>query len=102
SYNSVAIKLVLRTKFFDGCAYAQKVGEIPSMEKLNDAYERSVTNDTTRPVDRRSFLKSGLLAGGAAEVGAGLLADGTSARAQERGRLNEGDAAILRFLAAAE
>jgi len=55
-----------------------------------------------RPVDRRSFMKSGLLAGGAAAVGAGLLANGTSARAQERGRLNPGDTAILRFLAAAE
>jgi hypothetical protein len=55
-----------------------------------------------RPVDRRSFMKSGLLAGGAAAVGAGLLANGTSARAQERGRLNPSDAAILRFLAAAE
>src|SRR3984957_12959308 len=55
-----------------------------------------------RSVDRRSFMKSGLLAGGAAAVGAGLLANGTSARAQERGRLGEGDAAVLRFLAAAE
>jgi hypothetical protein len=59
-------------------------------------------SNTTRPVDRRSFMKSGLLAGGAAAVGAGLLANGTSAQAQERGRLNRGDAAILRFLAAAE
>jgi hypothetical protein len=47
-------------------------------------------------------MKSGLLAGSAAAVGAGLLANGTSARAQDRGRLNPGDAAILRFLAAAE
>ncbi len=60
------------------------------------------TNVLKRPVDRRSFMKSGLLAGGAATVGVGLLANGTSARAQERGRLNAGDAAILRFLAAAE
>jgi hypothetical protein len=59
-------------------------------------------SNTKRSVDRRSFMKSGLLAGGAAAVGAGLLANGTSARAQERGRLNPGDAAILRFLAAAE
>jgi hypothetical protein len=62
-------------------------------------------NNTRRPVDRRSFMRSGLLAGGAAAVGAGLLANGTSARAQERepgGHLNPGDAAILRFLAAAE
>jgi hypothetical protein len=47
-------------------------------------------------------MKSGLLAGGAATVGVGLLANGTSAHALERGRLNPGDAAILRFLAAAE
>jgi hypothetical protein len=55
---------------------------------------------TTRSVDRRSFVKNGLLAGGAATVGVGLLANKSSA--QERGRLNPGDAAILRFLAAAE
>jgi hypothetical protein len=55
-----------------------------------------------RPVNRRSFLlKSGVLAGGAA-VGAGLLAKSMPARAQERGPLLPGDAAILRFLAAAE
>jgi hypothetical protein len=63
---------------------------------------KNPVSNTRRPVDRRSFMKSGLLAGGAAAVGAGLLANGTSARAQERGRLNPGDAAILRFLAAAE
>ena len=61
--------------------------------------KKSVSN-TTRSVDRRSFMKSGLLAGGAATVGVGLLAKTSSA--QERGRLNPGDAAILRFLAAAE
>jgi len=55
-----------------------------------------------RPVNRRSFMKSGLLAGGAAAVGAGLLAKGTSARAQQSGYLCNGDVAILRFLAAAE
>jgi hypothetical protein len=57
-----------------------------------------------RPVDRRSFVKGGLLAGGAA-VGAGLLATSPSAQAQygrASGRLNPGDIAILRFLAAAE
>src|SRR5271156_5764241 len=57
---------------------------------------------TKRPVNRRSFMKSGLLAGGAAAVGAGLLAKGTPAQAETGGRLNRGDAAILRFLAAAE
>src|ERR1700722_20279403 len=59
-------------------------------------------NKTKRPVDRRSFMKSGLLTGGAAAVGAGLLAKGTSARAQKGGYLNRGDAAILRFLAVVE
>jgi hypothetical protein len=58
-------------------------------------------NNTKRSVDRRSFMKSGLLAGGAATVGAGLLANARSARAQD-GRLDAGDVAILRFLAAAE
>jgi hypothetical protein len=61
--------------------------------------------NTRRSVDRRSFMRSGLLAGGAATIGAGLLANATSARAQdnrEDGRLDAGDVAILRFLAAAE
>jgi hypothetical protein len=31
-------------------------------------------SSTGRPVDRRSFMRSGLLAGDAAAVGAGLLA----------------------------
>src|SRR6202453_4446582 len=62
-------------------------------------------NTIKRSVDRRSFMKSGLLAGGAATGGGALLANGPSAQAQyggERGRLNAGDTAILRFLAAAE
>jgi hypothetical protein len=62
-------------------------------------------SNTRRSVDRRSFMRSGLLAGGAATIGAGLLANTTSARAQdssEDGRLDAGDVAILRFLAAAE
>ena len=62
-------------------------------------------DNISRSVDRRSFLKGGLLAGGVA-VGAGLLATGPLARAQAQiqkgGGLNAGDVAILRFLAAAE
>jgi len=61
---------------------------------------KNPVSNIKRPVNRRSFMKSGLLAGGAAAVGAGWLANKSSA--QERGRLNQGDAAILRFLAAAE
>src|SRR3984893_4167228 len=56
--------------------------------------------------NRRSFVKNGLTAAGAATVGAGLLAHSPSLLAhggEERsGRLTQGDAAILRFLAAAE
>ena len=52
---------------------------------------------------RRTFLKDGVLAVGAATVGAGLLGSGVSAFGEEgSGRLTPGDAAILRFLAAAE
>ena len=64
-----------------------------------------------RPVNRRSLLKRGILAGGAAVVGAGtgLFSGGKSAFGQEfalgqdsGGGLTKGDVAILRFLAAAE
>jgi hypothetical protein len=58
-----------------------------------------------RPVNRRSLLKSGMLAGGAAVVGAGtgLFSGGKSAFGQDSGGgLTRGDIAILRFLAAAE
>ena len=51
---------------------------------------------------RRSFLKNSLAAS-AATVGAGLLSNGLSALGAEHdGGITEGDAAILRFLAAAE
>src|SRR5438309_11253145 len=53
--------------------------------------------------NRRKFLRGGVLAAGAATVGAGLFANGPSASGEERsGRLTPGDASILRFLAAAE
>src|SRR5205807_286335 len=53
------------------------------------------------------FVKSGLTAAGVATIGAGLLADSSSLLAQEgpeehSGRLTPGDAALLRFAAAAE
>jgi hypothetical protein len=67
--------------------------------------KKPVPYSISRPVDRRSFLKGGLLAGGAA-VGAGLLATAPLAHAQRKGQetgaLSSGDAAVLRFLAAAE
>lgn len=58
-----------------------------------------------RAVNRRSFLKTGVLAGGAATLSAGLVATGVPAYADDHDnndRLTRGDIAILRFLAAAE
>ena len=55
-----------------------------------------------RTVNRRSLLQKGVMAG-AATVGAGLLGGGKAAFGKSSsGSLNKGDAAILRFLAAAE
>ena len=53
--------------------------------------------------NRRSFLKRGAVAG-AATLGSGFLVNGISALGKDRqkGSLSEGDAAILRFVAAAE
>ena len=58
-----------------------------------------------RPLNRRSFVKNGLVTTGAATLGAGLLANATSALASGKkssGSLSQGDAALLRFAAAAE
>src|ERR1700761_7561561 len=67
----------------------------PLMEKYESVIKR--------PVNRRSLLKSGMLAGGAAVVGAGLFSGAKSAFGQDSGGgLTKGDVAILRFLAAAE
>jgi hypothetical protein len=58
----------------------------------------------SNPKNRRAFLKNGMVAAGAATMGAGLLAGGLPAFAQEEGSgsLTKGDAAILRFLQALE
>lgn len=62
-------------------------------------------------INRRSFLKNGLTAVGAATAGMGLLTEGSSAFAQDEQdefkgnrheRITRGDAALLRFAAAAE
>src|SRR3984893_3205276 len=53
--------------------------------------------------NRRSFLKNGIAAAGAVTVGAGMLSGGLSALgAVSSSGITEGDAAVLRFLAAAE
>src|SRR5215469_13794702 len=63
---------------------------------------------TTRTtINRRSFMKNGLSAAGLLTAGAGLLTEDRSAWADDgdsdrSGRLTRGDAAMLRFAAAAE
>ena len=55
--------------------------------------------------NRRSFIKNGLTAAGAATAGMGLIANSSSAFAEDdngSGGLSRGDAALLRFAAAAE
>ena len=60
-----------------------------------------------KSLNRRSFVKNGLTAAGLATAGAGFLANSSSALAEagpeeQSGRLTRGDAALLRFAAAAE
>jgi hypothetical protein len=52
--------------------------------------------------NRRSFLKTGLALGGAAAMQSGLLARAMGQGTPSSGGLTQGDAAILRFLAAGE
>ncbi|HET6206164.1 MAG TPA: ferritin-like domain-containing protein [Terracidiphilus sp.] len=64
-------------------------------------------SSTRAAVNRRSFMKKGLSAAGLATTGLGLLANSETASADDgqderRGRLTRGDAAMLRFAAAAE
>jgi hypothetical protein len=61
-------------------------------------------NNMKAEINRRSFVKSGLSAAGIASAGIGLLANGSSLLADDerRGHISRGDAALLRFAAAAE
>jgi hypothetical protein len=83
-----------------------KNGRVSAVE-LSDANatatREEVSADEQGVVNRRSFMKRGLVAGAAATVGAGILANGHFAFGQEAGgELRKGDVAILQFLAAAE
>src|SRR6266700_6305684 len=62
------------------------------------------TNENTisNASNRRSFLKTGLAVAGAATMGTGLLARAQAQGTSSGGGLTQGDAAILRFLAAGE
>jgi hypothetical protein len=72
--------------------------------ELNGQEDQIMEDRPSQPegtTSRRSFLGKGI-AVGAGAIGAGLLANGLPAFAQEGGGLSHGDIAILRFLAAAE
>jgi hypothetical protein len=78
------------------------LGQIFNQETSGRHNMNSSVTSTKRRVNRRSFMKGGLLAGGAA-ISAGLLTTKASASGQvDDGSLDSGDVSILRFLAAAE
>jgi hypothetical protein len=68
-----------------------------------DANRSSTDTASARRSNRRSFLKNTMIAGAATTASAALLTKGVPAFAQDKsGSLSKGDAAILRFVAAAE
>ena len=74
----------------------------PTLSTASDGIQTSESSLSERTSNRRSFLKSTMVAG-AATAGAGLLAKSLPAFAREKsGSISKGDAAILRFAAAAE
>jgi hypothetical protein len=75
--------------------------------KTEDSREdtmKQLTEILEHTANRRSFLKSSMIAGAAATVGTGILGSGLPAFAQATNdsTITKGDTAILRFLAAAE
>ena len=64
----------------------------------------ATSNGLKGDANRRGFIKRGLAAVGSATAGAGLLSNRAFGKNDEEhsGQLTKGDAAILRFLAAAE
>ena len=63
---------------------------------------KKLESKTTNYTNRRSFMKNGAAAVSAVTLGAGLMSSGLSALGADQDGITEGDAAILRFLAAAE
>src|SRR6266436_7666061 len=69
----------------------------------NPTTGEGVTAPAKKSLDRRSFLKNSVVAGAAVTAGAAILGNVPSALAEPgNGHLTRGDAAILRWLAAAE
>ena len=69
----------------------------------NHSTEEELISETKGAFNRRSFLKNSVVAGAAATAGVGLLESVPSALAEPgHGHITRGDAALLRFAAAAE
>ena len=69
----------------------------------NSTTGEGITTPAKKSLDRRSFLKNSVIAGAAVTAGAAVLENVPSALAEPgNGHLTRGDAAILRWLAAAE
>ena len=76
--------------------------ETSPMTSQPESIENQTESRINAPVNRRSFLRNSAVAGAGA-VGAGLLASSSKVLAEEHhGHLTRGDAALLRFAAAAE
>jgi Ferritin-like domain len=89
----------------------EKIMEDNAQQAQKDKIMEQNVQPSKRPSSRRSFLRKGLVAGGAGTIGAALVANGLAlpAFAEERGRdkersgdLTQGDVDILRFAAAIE
>jgi hypothetical protein len=78
------------------------VSETNSSEAGNSSTEESVQRHWQGVVRRRSFLKGLGIAGATLSAGALLGAKGNAQATQSSGKLSKGDAALLKFAAAAE
>jgi hypothetical protein len=84
---------------------SEKIIEHNAQQAQKDTIVQHNVQQAKHANSRRSFLRKGLAVGGAGAIGAGLMATGLSLPAfaeESRSSLNQGDVAILRFLAAVE
>src|SRR6202790_1534569 len=78
------------------------VSETNSLEPKDSSIEEGVQRHWQGVVKRRSFLKGLGIAGATLSATAVLGTEGNAQATQSRGKLSKGDAALLRFAAAAE
>ena len=77
--------------------------EYDAQKAQKEVFMPKNTRHSSSISSRRSFLRKGLAVAGAGAIGTGLFANGVPVLAKAKsGGLTKGDAAILRFLAAAE